>query len=129
MSAPPEAVGLVQQTVLAEAAGVQPDDPATGETRRFTRDDGPPLPTEILTRITASDPGQASPSHPPRTRICQHNLEVTMTGRMLDRSLLTGRSPDDILALVAGVALFFSPLLLGFGDSGTAAWIAPYSAP
>jgi uncharacterized membrane protein HdeD (DUF308 family) len=48
---------------------------------------------------------------------------------MLDRSLLTGRSPDDILALVAGVALFFSPLLLGFGDSGTAAWIAPVLGP
>jgi uncharacterized membrane protein HdeD (DUF308 family) len=52
-----------------------------------------------------------------------------MTGRMLDRSLLAGRSPDDILALVAGVALFFAPLLLGFGDSGTAAWIAPVLGP
>lgn len=52
-----------------------------------------------------------------------------MTGRMFDRSLLTSRSPDDILALMAGVALFFSPLLLGFGDSGTAAWIAPVLGP
>ena len=52
-----------------------------------------------------------------------------MTDRIFDRSLLAGRSPDDILALLAGAALFFSPLLLGFGDSGTAAWIAPVLGP
>ena len=47
-----------------------------------------------------------------------------MTGRHLDRLSLNGRSPDDILALAAGVVLFFSPLVFGFGESGAAGWTA-----
>lgn len=45
-----------------------------------------------------------------------------MTDRYLDRVSFTGRLPDDVVALVAGVILFFSPLVLGFG--GSAAWSA-----
>jgi hypothetical protein len=71
---------------------MQPDDPATGETRRFNRDDGPPLPAEILTHITITNTGsRRSGMIDPRIRSREALPAIVRRGanRLLDHSGFT----------------------------------------
>ncbi|UEM07454.1 SPW repeat protein (plasmid) [Skermanella rosea] len=47
-----------------------------------------------------------------------------MTRKQIGGSLFAARSPHDVLALIAGIVLFFAPLVAEFGEAGTAVWTA-----
>ena len=47
-----------------------------------------------------------------------------MIRNQIGGSFFAARSPHDVLALIAGIVLFFAPLVAQFGEAGVANWTA-----